>query len=90
VEVVLDNSKAVFVPTYQQLETATNDLAQDLARSLSILPRLSTMLLKTSEYVDYATVVGADKDCQKQLSTIYNGLRANHPLLLVCHLLLTY
>ena len=84
VDVVLDGDKVQFAPTYQQLEHATNTLAQDLAKALTVLPRLTSLLLKTSEFVDYATVVSADKDCQKQLQTIFNGLRSNHPFLLVC------
>ena len=78
---VLGKLRIALEPTYQQLEAATISLAQDLGRSLSVLPRLTTVLLKSNELLEYSAAVAADKDCVKQIQLIAHGLQANQPLI---------
>ncbi len=83
VNVVLDNVKVQFAPSYDQLEKATIALAQDTAYALAGLQRITQVLLKSNEFSDYATAAANDKECVKQLQAITQGLHANEPHLKV-------
>ena len=84
VRVVLSQNRIQFEPSYDQLEAATNALAQDTAKALLVLPRLTSILLRTNDFSEYASVAAADKDVVKQIGAILQGLLATDPKLKVC------